>query len=374
MTVDGENVADGETAMAKDGTIIFTAVPEDGYEITSVIFDGDHETRKTDNESGNEYILEGIQTDETVISVSAQGPEDEETETETEPGAAKNEVSFNVEEGLTVTLNGEDVTNKTVETGKKKIIFEVEPEEGYEIGEVVAEADGEEAEVTETGNGEYTIKGLAATRETLVKVASAPSDIAPISIKGPTEVEVGDTITLTSDVRNGSNHKWTSSDDAKATVEGKSYWFGTTIYIGEVTGIEPGTVTITHTYTTGNEQNQQTHTETYEVTVVAAKPKIRSATFYIRLDGTVPNEPAGNSTSKYTSGATVNNAYDRNDLVWNGGMRARYSASGIGRYLKAWPSEEQLRGILNGKTITLADGTEETITDFSLNMRLYGMY
>ncbi len=340
VTVDGENVADGETAMAKDGTIIFTAVPEEGYEITSVIFDGDHETRKTSDESGNEYILEGIQTDETVISVSAKGPEAEETETETEPGAAKNEVSFNVEEGLTVTLNGEDVTNKTVETGKKKITFEVEPEEGYEIGEVIAEADGEEAEVTENGNGKYTIKGLAATNETLVKIASEPSGIAPISISGPTAVEVGETITLESSENNGDNHQWTSDDKNIATVEGKKSTSGgflglggTTIYTGEVTGIAPGVVKITHTYTTGFENNQQTHTETYEVTVKAAS--LRTVTFNHNTEDNgygSGNAPASRSVKK---GGTItlpdqDNMTARNGYVFVGWSTNNGAATALG--------------------------------------------
>ena len=79
VTVDGENIPDGGTAMAKDGTIVFFAFPKEGYEITSVIFDGDHETRKTSDESGNEYIIEGIQTDETVVSVSRWTTESEGT-------------------------------------------------------------------------------------------------------------------------------------------------------------------------------------------------------------------------------------------------------------------------------------------------------
>ena len=102
--------------------------------------------------------------------------------------------------------------------------------------------------------------------------ASGDDGIAQISISGESTVEVGGTITLTSDVHNGSSHKWTSSNDSIATVEGKSSTSrGTTTYTGVVTGVSPGgPVTITHSYTTGSGRNPPTHFETYEVTVVGS--------------------------------------------------------------------------------------------------------
>ena len=83
VTVNGTDVTNG-TGEAEDGKIVFAVVPAEGYQVTSVLVDGSIEARTTGNE--NEYIIEGIQTDETIVSVSTEyvGGE-EETEAETEP-------------------------------------------------------------------------------------------------------------------------------------------------------------------------------------------------------------------------------------------------------------------------------------------------
>ncbi len=68
------------TAMAEDGTIIFTVTAEEGYEITSVLVDGSIDARKNEaTEEDDDYIIEGIQTDETLVSIYT-----EQVETETE--------------------------------------------------------------------------------------------------------------------------------------------------------------------------------------------------------------------------------------------------------------------------------------------------
>ncbi|MDY3917860.1 MAG: Cna B-type domain-containing protein, partial [Candidatus Limivivens sp.] len=88
VTVDGVD-ATNTTAMAKNGTIIFTVAAEEGYEITEVLVDGTIPARTTGNPG--EYIIENIQTDATVVTVEANAVETEtepetavETETETE--------------------------------------------------------------------------------------------------------------------------------------------------------------------------------------------------------------------------------------------------------------------------------------------------
>ncbi len=68
------------TAMAEDGTIVFTVTAEEGYEITSVLVDGSVEARKNEEteEENDDYIIEGIQTDETIVSIYTQQSETEE--------------------------------------------------------------------------------------------------------------------------------------------------------------------------------------------------------------------------------------------------------------------------------------------------------
>ena len=78
---DGADVTNG-TGQAVDGTILFTVIPTNGYEVTSVLVDGSIEARTTEN--ANEYIIENIQTDDTIVSITTEWVGVEETETETE--------------------------------------------------------------------------------------------------------------------------------------------------------------------------------------------------------------------------------------------------------------------------------------------------
>ena len=78
---DGADVTNG-TGQAVDGTILFTVTPTNGYEVTSVLVDGSIEARTTEN--ANEYVIENIQTDDTIVSITTEWVGVEETETETE--------------------------------------------------------------------------------------------------------------------------------------------------------------------------------------------------------------------------------------------------------------------------------------------------
>ena len=84
VTVDGADVTNG-TAMAKDGKIVFTVTPAEGYEVTSILVDGTIPARTNDETpETNDYIIEGIQTDSTVVVISTQAVVVEsETESET---------------------------------------------------------------------------------------------------------------------------------------------------------------------------------------------------------------------------------------------------------------------------------------------------
>ena len=73
VTVDGADVTNG-TAMAKDGKIVFTVTPAEGYEVTSILVDGTIPARTNDETpETNDYIIEGIQTDSTVVVISTSG-------------------------------------------------------------------------------------------------------------------------------------------------------------------------------------------------------------------------------------------------------------------------------------------------------------
>lgn len=70
-TVDGQDVTNS-IAMAEDGKIVFGLYPENGYEITEVLVDGSIPARKNEaSEDPDDYVIEGIQTNDTIVTVRA---------------------------------------------------------------------------------------------------------------------------------------------------------------------------------------------------------------------------------------------------------------------------------------------------------------
>ena len=80
-TVDGQDVTNS-MAMAQDGKIVFRIDLEDGYNITDVLVDGSIPARKNEaSEEPDDYIIEGIQTNDTIVTVGTQLAAPAETET-----------------------------------------------------------------------------------------------------------------------------------------------------------------------------------------------------------------------------------------------------------------------------------------------------
>ena len=141
VTVDGADVTNG-TAMAKDGKIVFTVTPAEGYEVTSILVDGTIPARTNDETpETNDYIIEGIQTDSTVVVISTQAVVVEsETESETATEAATEVKSES--ESETEAAESETVAETESET---ETIAETETE-----SEAVTEAETETETETET--------------------------------------------------------------------------------------------------------------------------------------------------------------------------------------------------------------------------------
>ena len=116
VTVDGADVTNG-TAMAKDGKIVFTVTPAEGYEVTSILVDGTIPARTNDETpETNDYIIEGIQTDSTVVVISTQAVVVEsETESETATEAAT-EVESESESETEAVTESESETETVAET------------------------------------------------------------------------------------------------------------------------------------------------------------------------------------------------------------------------------------------------------------------
>lgn len=178
VTVDGVDVTN-TTAMAIDGTIVFTVAPEEGYEIAGVLVDGEKEARTNDaTEEADDHIIEGIRTDETIVSVSVRA-----VETEVETEAAYDITETREVNGTIVTVVyssaafDEEVELKVTElsrteeiipaaesvTGEDEIVYhlshdvsflnkegqEVEPKEGHPVNVSMNYAFAEQEEVTQ---------------------------------------------------------------------------------------------------------------------------------------------------------------------------------------------------------------------------------
>ena len=142
VTVDGADVTNG-TAMAKDGKIVFTITPAEGYEVTSILVDGTIPARTNDETpETNDYIIEGIQTDSTVVVISTQAVEIEtESEYETESETAT--------EAATEVASESESETETVTESESETVVETESESETETeSEAVTEAETE----TETEN------------------------------------------------------------------------------------------------------------------------------------------------------------------------------------------------------------------------------
>ncbi|MBD9014249.1 MAG: hypothetical protein EGR15_06560, partial [Lachnospiraceae bacterium] len=142
VTVDGADVTNG-TAMAKDGKIVFTVTPAEGYEVTSILVDGTIPARTNDETpETNDYIIEGIQTDSTVVVISTQAVA-VESETESEPAT----------EAATEVESESESETEAVTESESETVVETESESETEtetVAETEVETESETEAVTET--------------------------------------------------------------------------------------------------------------------------------------------------------------------------------------------------------------------------------
>ena len=129
------------TAMAKDGKIVFTVTPAEGYEVTSILVDGTIPARTNDETpETNDYIIEGIQTDSTVVVISTQAVAVEsETESETATEAATE-----------VESESESETEAVTESESETVVETESESETETVAETEVETESETEAVTET--------------------------------------------------------------------------------------------------------------------------------------------------------------------------------------------------------------------------------
>ena len=110
--VDDKDVTN-QKGTARDGKIIFKVVPETGYVIASVKVDDTKDARNTHNE--NEYVIEGIQTDNTVVRVTMNKVETEKT---TEAAESETDTGKEYETSFSTTAHNVTITATTTDAAK----------------------------------------------------------------------------------------------------------------------------------------------------------------------------------------------------------------------------------------------------------------
>lgn len=176
--------------------------------------------------------------------------------------------------------------------------------------------------------------------------------LAAIDGKDSVTLKIGESTTITSNVtgtsaNSGHQESWASDNEDVAKVDftlGNDYKATS----ATVTGVSPGTATITHTYYTYQGYlpfaNWNVHTETIQVTVSAPEYTV---TFSVGDDAAAANVPAP-SSAKVTGGQTIS---DLPEPVWKGED---------GQFVKVfagWYSDETLNTEFTSETAVNADTT-----------------
>ena len=153
-------------------------------------------------------------------------------------------------------------------------------------------------------------------------------EIAVTSISGPTEVQVGKTITLsgTSD-DDVYSHSWSSNKTTVASVSG-------TGSSATVTGVSAGTVTITHTYYYYYYGRHYSQSEIYTVNVVKTTTNITAAIYFLATPDGVP----GSNDTKYwapeSDKSTLFGKIDITNATW---QENKNIVSNVSSHITSWP-------------------------------------
>lgn len=310
-------------------------------------------------QSGNSSC-EGGKTDSETDASAAQG-ETEKTETEEPAGT----VTPQPEPAVTYQfyLDGNLYGSQTIQSGEILMKPEAPAAEGKVFGGWYTTPDGDgqkfdsfdtplsgengtvilygrwEKESETEESGLQTEENGNTAEEITDEAAAEDAGIAEFTISGPMEVEVGDSITLTSNQSGWrySNHSWESSDSSRAAVEGNGAK-------ATVTGMTASTTAIiTHYYT----YSGQKYSESYEVTVTGGGEE-GAQVYYLK---TPTSNPDSNETNQW--GANVGTAKVNTDgAIWTNN-RNIFSPSA---YVISWPDGTAHH---NGASWLMPKGTYE---------------
>ena len=220
-------------------------------------------------------------------------------------------------------------------TSKEEKNSEKNSEETTDASEATTKAAEEkttEAATEKTTEGKDSKE--AASKEKAAEETQAEDnknkEIAVTSISGPTEVQVGKTITLsgTSDDEVYS-HSWSSNKTNVASVSGKGS-------SATVTGVSAGTVTITHTYYYYYYGSYYSQSETYTVNVVKTTTNITAAIYFLATPDGVPGSNATKYWAPESDKSTLFGKIDITDATW---QENKNIVSNVSSHITSWPDE-----------------------------------
>lgn len=153
-------------------------------------------------------------------------------------------------------------------------------------------------------------------------------EIAVTSISGPTEVQVGKTITLTgTSDDNVYYHEWSSNTTNVARVSGNSS-------SATVTGVSAGTATITHTYYYNYYGRYYSQSETYTVYVVETTTNITAAIYFLATPDGIPGSNDTQYWAPTTDQSTLFGKIDITNATWQGNKNI---VSNVSSHITSWP-------------------------------------
>lgn len=285
-------------------------------------------TKKSDSESKTKENKDSSEEKQSNSKdVNDKGAKENSTQKEEKEKKEKSEKDTSKEEKST--KEETDTDKKTTDTtdASEATTKTAEEEKTESAEEKTTEAATEKT--TESKNGEEETSEKKAEEET--QAADAKSQkIQVAEITGPTEVQVGKTITLTG--TSGyftSNHKWTSSNTNTATIDGSSNESTVT-----VRGINTGTVTIKHSYSLpAYWGNSETKEESYTVKVIRASNETAAIYFLATPDG-VPESNETKYWAPVSDTSTLFGTINTTGATWEGNKNI---TNNVSSYVVSWP-------------------------------------
>lgn len=307
------------------------------------------ETKKSDSESKTKESSEEQKKDSK--DTDNKGVKENSTEKDAKEDSEKN--TSKEEKSTEEEKNTEKKSEETTDTSEATT--KAAEEKTTEAAEKKTEATTEKT--TEGKDSKEATSEEKAAEETQAE-DDKNKEVAVTSISGPTEVQVGKTITLTGTSGNYAySHSWSSSNEKIATVTGNNSK-------ATVKGVAVGTVTITHTYSGWNSNKQ---TETYQVNVTKFEDnRIGAAAIYYLANPA--GDPWTNDTGEWapktetsdtiaqinTTGATWESGYVGDTVYENKNIK-----SNVASYITSWPDGS------TGSTWTVKRGDSSTGSYFT---------